>query len=586
MENTPVQEKKPLINCHTHIFKGEHVPPWLAKTFLPWPLYYLLPVSGVVAIFRWWYKGPYRWQFQSWYKRIARFLYKVKMFIARNFIINLVVMIAGILLTIQVFFILYDFISGIIRPESKETGWVEKFREWLENYNLLLPLTNTWLNILMGIILILFFKSGRNLILFLFKRFWKFLGMLPGKQSKALLKRYINLGRFAFHEGQGSTFGQLKRQYPPGSGFIILPMDMEFMGAGKVGESYRDQMEDLARLKKINMDIFHPFVFADPRRIEKEQDYFRYTVDNNGNVILEECFIKTFMEQHQFRGFKIYPALGYYVFDEKLLPLWKYACENEIPILTHCIRGNIYYRGSKKKEWDTHPVFEQSKKEGEYEPLFLPEKKNIEFINNFTHPLNYLCLLDETLLRKIVMKAGALIKSLFGYIDEKTPLKYNLEKLKLCFGHYGGEDEWQRFFEKDRDNLSSQLIKNPAKGISFLKDEDGNPTPGKPEQVWKFADWYSITSSMMLQYDNVYSDISFILHTPQILPLLKQTMQNPKLSTRTLYGTDFYVVRNYKSDKNMLADMILVLTETEFDLLARENPRQFLTNKIHGPLNI
>jgi predicted TIM-barrel fold metal-dependent hydrolase len=410
--------------------------------------------------------------------------------------------------------------------------------------------------------------------------------ILPGKQTTALLKRYINLGRFAFHKTQKSTFGQLSRQYPPGSGFIILPMDMEYMGAGKVAEDYTAQMQQLADLRDKNPDILYPFIFVDPRRLEKDANYFRYSVNGNGKVQLEECFIKNYIEQHKFRGFKIYPALGYYVFDEKLLPLWKYACENEIPILTHCIRGNIYYRGKKKKEWDTHPIFEQSKKEGEYEPLFLPEQKNIDFINNFTHPLNFLCLLDETLLRKVVLKAGAATKDLFGYTDEKTPLKYNLEKLKLCFGHYGGEDEWQRFFEKDRDNFSSQLVQNPARGIEFLLGVDGNLSPGKPEQVWKFADWYSITSSMMLQYDNVYSDISFILHTPQILPLLKQTMQNKKLKTRVLYGTDFYVVRNYKTDKNMLADMMLELSEPEFDLLARENPRDFLKNVLHGPVPI
>ncbi len=47
-ENSADKQKQPIINCHTHIFTGDHVPPWLAKTFLIWPLYYLFSLSGIV----------------------------------------------------------------------------------------------------------------------------------------------------------------------------------------------------------------------------------------------------------------------------------------------------------------------------------------------------------------------------------------------------------------------------------------------------------------------------------------------------------------------------------------------------------
>ena len=42
----------------------------------------------------------------------------------------------------------------------------------------------------------------------------------------------------------------------------------------------------------------------------------------------------------------------------------------------------------------------------------------------------------------------------------------------------------------------------------------------------------------------------------EILPLLRQTLRHPRLRKQVLFGTDFYVVRNHKSDKNMLADMM------------------------------
>ena len=81
----------------------------------------------------------------------------------------------------------------------------------------------------------------------------------------------------------------------------------------------------------------------------------------------------------------------------------------------------------------------------------------------------------------------------------------------------------------------------------------------------------------MLQHQNVYADISYILHgDAQILPLLHFTLENDKLRERVLYGSDFYVVRNHKSDKNMMADMRARLTEKEFDQIARINPVKYL----------
>jgi predicted TIM-barrel fold metal-dependent hydrolase len=188
-----------------------------------------------------------------------------------------------------------------------------------------------------------------------------------------------------------------------------------------------------------------------------------------------------------------------------------------------------------------------------------------------------LCLLDERLLRKVVGASDDdALMDLFGYKDEHTPMLYNLSHLKICFGHFGGDDEWTKFFERDRDNYSSQLISHPTRGIQFLEDVNGRFAKGKPEFIWKSVDWYTIITSLMLQYPNIYADISYILHDEHIMSLLKQTLQNEKLQTRVLYGTDFFVVRNHKSDKNMLADMMLGLSEAEFDLIARENPARFL----------
>jgi len=566
-----------IINCHAHVFTGFHVPPYLAKTFLPWPFYYLVPLSGLLRLFSWWYhKGPYTWQFKSWYKKLAQASYKTKIYFVRHPLLGRLKDVAGILVTIQVFYVFYDLIRRLQSPGKGTAKTVSAVRDWLSRHYLYYPKTGFWTKLLLVIVLLLFFQWGRNLIIFIFRQFWSFLGKIPGKQSLELIGRYFNIARFCVYKNQSGIFSKLNSQYPPGTGFILLPMDMAFMDAGPVQEDYAAQHEQLASLKRNHPDTAFPFLFIDPRRIPDDPaGFFTYTQEK-GAVTLGDCFVKKYIEDEAFSGFKIYPALGYYPFDERLLPLWKYAADNGIPITTHCIRGTIFYRGSKKKDWDRHPVFEQAVGDQEYSPLLLPQMENRDFINNFTHPLNYLVLLDEEILRKVVAKAGDPVKALFGFKDEQTPMEYDLRHLKLCLGHFGGDDEWKKFMERDRDNFSSQLVKRPDFGIDFFNPQDGVRKKGILEQVWKYADWYTIACSLMLQYDNIYADISYILHDDSILPLLKETLQNASLKQKVLYGTDFYVVRNYKSDKNMLADMMAGLSDDEFNLIARTNPCQFL----------
>ncbi|HUR66000.1 MAG TPA: amidohydrolase family protein [Chitinophagaceae bacterium] len=592
-------EPKQIINCHTHVFTGDHVPPWLAKTFLVWPLYYLIPLSGFVKVFRWWYNGPGDWKYKPWYKKIARTLSSIKAFLSKNFILTGLKFIVKILLTIHSFFIIYDWVNSLLSSKAITwVKWIESIRQWLRDKNILWDIPVLLWQILIVLLVLVFIPSGRNFILFVANKLWNFLGKLPGKHTKELIKRYLTIGRHAFHKEQSDTFARLRKQYPPGSGFVVLPMDMEYMNAGKLKKEnrYRQQMADLVSIKNSHPGWIFPFVFVDPRRIGPvtkennyqpgDKEYFNYTIhtDPHGKktVLLSDCFIKELIERHQFSGFKIYPALGYYPFDEKLLPLWKYAVDNNLPVLTHCIRGTIFYRGIKNRDWYQHPVFEEfawkdNNKQDVFKPLLLPQRKNIDFSVNFTHPLNYLCLLEETLLRELIGRSkDKKLKDLFGFKDKDTKLSSDLSELKLCFGHFGGEDEWKRFFEKDRDNFSPKIVELPEQGLDMLNDSNGVRSKTKTEQVWKGADWYTIICSLMLQKPNVYADISYILHDPAITPLLKQTLKNNKLRKKVLFGTDFYVVRNHNSDKELLAGMMAGLDTEEFDQIAKKNPAKFL----------
>jgi len=564
-------DKPPIINCHSHVFTGDHVPPWLAKTFLPWPVYRLLPVSGIVRLFRWWFKenGPNDFFFSDAWKRIVKGLYKTRMFLVRNVVFAFLSPLVGVYVTINVFFFLYNVITGIFKApaeHAKEVGGIEGF---LVKEGIIFQHPNVLLMLLFIILLLLFYQWGRDLIIFIFNQFWKFLALLPKKSMIELLKRYILIGRFSRYKSQSGIFGKLSAQYPEGTRFVLLPMDMAFMDAGKPPMEIASQMQDLANLKKSHGATCFPFVFAHPERMG-DKTYFDYTVGADGEVsLVKGCLLQQLLEDCEFSGIKIYPALGYYPFDEALLPLWKYAVQRNLPVIAHCIQGVIFYRGSKKKEWDSHPIFD----------IFLGQRDNAGFTLNFTHPLNYLCLLDEGLLRKKVAVSGAQVRRIFGYTDEGTAMVRNLSTLKICFAHFGGDDQWRKFLDRDRDLYSSMLVTYPKTGVDFLHRQGVFPpvlAPGKPAQIWNECDWYTIICSLMLQYTNTYADVSYILHNPEIMPLLKQTLRNDDLRSRVLFGTDFYVVRNYKSDKEMLADLMGELDEGDFDMIARYNPRVFL----------
>jgi len=110
-------------------------------------------------------------------------------------------------------------------------------------------------------------------------------------------------------------------------------------------------------------------------------------------------------------------------------------------------------------------------------------------------------------------------------------------------------------------------------------------------------DWYIMISSMMLQYPNVYADISYTLHAEHIFPQLPQTLRhergaNPetpphlaeaglslpthRLGDRILFGTDFYMIRSHKTEKALLVQTQSLLGEEASDQIARFNPQSYL----------
>ncbi len=640
--------KKKIINAHAHVFTSQFVPPFLAKTILPWPLYYLIHTQFIVGLIKRYYQKKLKKRFPSqenpnddWEviykerrairrKTLFEFSIKAKPYI--NIPYRIIVFWLSFVATI--YFI--ELLGYLFNMSDHTDSFLKPIKTWMSKYYLLITLSTYW-KVIWVIFVILFINWSRRMILFALKTIFPIFKKLLNKKGLELFDRYMLMGRFAMYKTQKKVAEAAIKQLPEDSQMVILPMDMEYMGAGKTKlrkdiqasktenlnngwtesdykDTYKYQMRELwefveaKRSGKTNPNAYHPFLFLDPRRIAEEgNSFFNYTLEN-GRMKLGDCFVKTYMEDRNFSGFKMYPALGYYAFDEHLLPLWRYAVENNIPIMTHCVVGTIYYRGKKKKEWNFHPVFKQYFKNRNYndpEPMLLSEVKAVDIQRNFTHPLNYLCLLEETLLREVVKNVKSKkTKELFGYTNDETPLTFTLENLKICLAHYGGEDEWNKYLESDRDVYSRRIISSPNKGIIFMKNSDGDFSHDKINSLWNDTDWYSIITSLLMQYNNMYADLSYIISKPSIYPLLQETLRQGdnydeqhaeylkepspnkkashmigrnRLRSHILYGTDFYVVRNHNSDKDLFVETRAAIDNESFDLIARENTFNYLS---------
>jgi predicted TIM-barrel fold metal-dependent hydrolase len=595
------KEKKPIFNAHAHVFTHHNVPPFIARSIVKWPFYYFIHIPTFVFLYQVYLKQQSK-KYRYSKKRAARKRRLLKRYIQQNPILSAILYLIRNWVVLTALYILFNWVFDLNETNSAIINYFGDLRRFLVDAHILFEQPHWFpssLNIIFAISSLLIIKNSRKNILFILKKLAAILNIKKNEDRAELISRYIQMASFAIHNTKpGGIYSHLKAQYPAKTNFILLTMDMDYMGAGKTKKkhNYYRQLENMAILNR-KKEVY-PFFFVDPRRIrdKKEESVFLDYSFENGKVTLKDSVVKSYMEDEKFSGFKIYPALGYFPFDEDLLPLWKYAADNSIPIMTHGVKGVIYYRGVIGKEFNHHPVFTEGLEVGKPgEPLFFENFKNSEFQSNFTHPLNYLCLLEEPLLRKLVGEGDSKKnKELFGYTNMNTPLKHNLSKLKVCYAHYGGAEEWKKFLETDRDYYSQQLMTKPETGIPLGVNEDGEIPWVRYERLWKYTNWYSIVSSMMSQYDNFYADISYTISDTSLYPLLRSTISPGvisadlasdssayerinKLRTRVLFGTDFYVVRSQKSDKDIFAEIQSYLTEEEFDLIARDNPHEFIS---------
>lgn len=145
--------------------------------------------------------------------------------------------------------------------------------------------------------------------------------------------RFLDVGNKLCQE---AVLEIIEDQYPTGTRFIILPMDMTHAKLGDLPKSIDEQHAELLDLVRKRKDTLIPFYAVDPRRPDLENDLRRNLA----------C--------HPFGGVKIYPSLGYDPDDPALWPVYTLCQSRGLPIMTHCSTGGIWQYGLSRAQRDAH----------------------------------------------------------------------------------------------------------------------------------------------------------------------------------------------------------------------------------------
>jgi predicted TIM-barrel fold metal-dependent hydrolase len=289
--------------------------------------------------------------------------------------------------------------------------------------------------------------------------------------------------------------------YPAASKFVCLPVDFSIMGAGRSDVSYDQQMQDLFEVKKRYPDQCLPFAFAHPLIGTPDQNR-----DNVKKYIEKGCV-----------GIKLYPSLGYYPSDPGMKEIYQYACDLNLPLITHCSTGGIYY-----KEKPLPPSFmNPTDLDGNPIMVDMPDAKadNDTFCNVFVSP------------------------------DRFRPVLDKFPNLKLCLAHYGSDVEFEKELRKRPVRPNFYSI---CRDMLLAKNDDGSR-----------------------KYPNLYVDISYTLNGGgkdfPFYKLIKADLENPELADRILYGTDYFMTLQEMPENALLYNCLKQLGQPLFDQMQRNN---------------
>jgi predicted TIM-barrel fold metal-dependent hydrolase len=282
-----------------------------------------------------------------------------------------------------------------------------------------------------------------------------------------------------------------------------------------------------------------PFLGIDPRQ--------------NGFDLVGEWVAKYIHHNYGFYGIKIYPAAGFFPFDSRLDPVWAWAQENNIPVMTHTTRSGSFYLGTFDSLLNSGAL--QTAHLNPNDPL---EKRIIDRVS-------------KVIADKSIHNDNGIWCNIFGYPDNYELVLRKYPNLKICLAHLGGATEVLR-----------------TRIGEGKKTECGGRIPKYPDSMKD--NWYDMVVDLMTKYRNVYSDISYTLSCDKALGMIADRFRRPgmvddygtPLMNKLMYGTDFYLTQQEKSgDEPDLQGLFLNhFNQAEVRLLACDNPAAYLKSAI------
>lgn len=148
----------------------------------------------------------------------------------------------------------------------------------------------------------------------------------------------------------------------------------------------------------------------------------------------------------------------------------------------------------------------------------LERKNKQEFANYFTDPKNYKYLLKD------------------------------FPELRICLAHFGGCSEWEKYMRTRWDE----------------RMEKG---------------WFSVILDLIKNHSHVYADVSYTMHDVNFHPLLKVILQDPKIRSKVLFGSDFYMVEIDIPERAFSINLRAYLSGEDYQQIAEINPQVFLKHR-------
>jgi predicted TIM-barrel fold metal-dependent hydrolase len=141
---------------------------------------------------------------------------------------------------------------------------------------------------------------------------------------------------------------------------------------------------------------------------------------------------------------------------------------------------------------------------------------------------------------------GKTKKELCSYFSH--PLNFervvkDFPKLKYCIAHFGSEHYWREYIN----------------------------SPGSHDN------WLEHIQRIIVENENAYTDVSFTMNSTDLFPLLKILMVDPRIRTKVLFGSDYYMVETKASERMFGLDLRAFLGEDFFKDIAETNPKRFLS---------